>query len=105
MDMTWERLILLSIKKQENKFKEMVFQVGLIYGQEQGVYWGDWAGAPTAPWLAAQKWRENEKIKKKWRENEDLRKDEEKERDNITLFPPSVSISYIKKLSYFVSKR
>ena len=67
--------------------------------------------------LVARKQRENDEIKKKWRENEDKtrkwreneemkrkwRENEEKEREIhpqdfliLCLFPPSLSISYIK---------
>ena len=56
---------------------------------------------------AARKWRENEEMKRKWRENEEMkrkwRENEEMEREIhsqdfliLCLFPPSLSISYIK---------
>ena len=50
--------------------------------------------------LAVEKWKENEKMKRKWRENEEM---ERKWREIhslhfliFSLFPPSLSISYIK---------
>merc|ERR1712002_1421197 len=54
-----------------------------------------------------RKWRENEEMKRKWRENEEMkrkwRENEEMEREIhsqyfliLCLFPPSLSISYIK---------
>ena len=55
---------------------------------------------------AARKWRENEEMKRKWRENEEMkrkwRENEEMEREIhshfliLCLFPPSLSISFIK---------
>ena len=56
---------------------------------------------------AARKWRENEEMKRKWRENEEMkrkwRENEEMEREIhsqdfliFCLFPPYLSISYIK---------
>ena len=56
---------------------------------------------------AARKWGENEEMKRKWRENEEMkrkwRENEEGEREIhsqdfliLCLYPPSLSISYIK---------
>ena len=58
-----------------------------------------------------RKWRENEEMKRKWRENEEMkrksRENEEMEREIhsqdfliLCLFPPSLSISYIKIVTF-----
>ena len=55
---------------------------------------------------AARKWRENGKIKRKWRENEEMvRKWGNEERFALyislfSFFPPSLSISYTKIVSF-----
>ena len=60
---------------------------------------------------AARKWRENEEMKRKWRENEEMkrkwRENEEMEREIhsqdfliLCLFSPSLSISYIKFVTF-----
>ena len=46
---------------------------------------------------AARKWRENEEMKRKWRENEEMEREIHSQDFLILcLFPPSLSISYIK---------
>ena len=44
-----------------------------------------------------RKWRENEEMKRKWRENEEMEREIHSQDFLILcLFPPSLSISYIK---------
>ena len=45
---------------------------------------------------AARKWWENEKMKRKWRDNEEMEREWGFTPYIFSLFPPSISISYIK---------